>query len=225
MASKIKKNLKANPNSRKPYTTIYLIRHCQPDYSEEKKFGDIGMPLSKTGRLQRRLLTKKLMDLEIDKVYVSELKRAQETAELFLKRANKKMFVDKRLDEIDWQEWCRIGYFNMSEKKRQESVPNLKEMDGKLNDMQTKARHLIFDIFDHNRGKKIALFTHGNFIKATVTSILNADVIGFLCLEAYQASITKIVIDKEGFIKINYINNASHLPNHPNEDLFLALVD
>jgi broad specificity phosphatase PhoE len=87
------------------------------------------------------------------------------------------------------------------------------------------ARRLISDIYNHNKGKNVALFCHGNIIKAMITSIINADIIGFLSLEIFQSSITKLVIDKEGFIKINYINNICHLPHEPNEDLFITLVD
>ncbi len=54
---------------------------------------------------------------------------------------------------------------------------------------------------------------------------MNADVIGFLSLEIYQASISKLVIDRDGYVKIGFINDVKHLPNPPHEDIFITLVD
>jgi hypothetical protein len=34
-----------------------------------------------------------------------------------------------------------------------------------------------------------------------------------------------VTIDRDGYVKISYINNVSHLPSPPFEDLFITLVD
>lgn len=213
------------PPISRPYTEVYLIRHCHPDYSLEKKCGQYDMPLSSFGREQRKYLTKSLLNIEIDRVYASGLRRAQETAELYLKKSKKNIIIDTRLDEIDWKHWHRVKYFNMSEKTREKKLKHHARLDSELDEMQSIARRLLADIFRHNFGKKIALFSHGNFIKAMLTGILNADVIGFLSLEIMQSSISKLIIDRDGYIKISFINNISHLPIPPAEDLFITLVD
>jgi len=217
--------IKIKPKTRRPYTEIYLIRHCHPDYTKEKLLGERNMPLSKNGLKQRKFLTKKLLTMKFDKVYVSELARAQETAEPYIKQSKTDMVLDERLNEIDWTHWFRIKYFNMSEKHREKKLKHHITLDRQLDKMQTIARRALADIYKHNKGKKIALFSHGNFIKALVTGILSADVIGFLSLEIFQSSITKLVIDRDGYVKINYINDVSHLPSPPDEDLFLTLID
>ncbi len=217
--------IKIKPKTRRPYTEVYLIRHCHPDYKQEKKVGERNMPLSKIGLRQRKFLTRKLLKMDFDKIYVSELLRSQETAAVYAKAAKKEMFVDPRLNEIDWTHWFRIKYFNMSEKTREDKLKHHRSLDRQLDKMQTSARRALADIFKHNKGKKIALFSHGNFIKALVTGILNADVISFLSLEIFQSSITKLVIDRDAFVKINYINDISHLPSPPDEDLFTTLID
>lgn len=210
---------------RRPYTEVYLIRHCHPDYSLEKKLGEYNMPLSKAGKKQRRYLTERLLTMGIDKVYSSGLPRAQETAASFLKKTGLKMNVDFRLDEIHWKNWHRMKYFNMSEESRKKRFKQHTVLDKKLDRIQAEARRTLADIWKNNRGKKIALFTHGNLIKSLLTGILNADVLGFLSLEIFQSSITKVVIDRDGYIKINCINDVEHLPHKPSEDLFITLVD
>lgn len=213
------------PPIRRPYTEIYLIRHCHPDYDQEKTVGEYFMPLSAAGKKQRRYLTPKLLKLGIERAYSSGLPRAQETAAPFLEKSGLPLRVEQRLDEIDWQNWHRIKYFNMSETRRVTKFRFHDELDRRLDKMQAAARRTLAAIWRDNKGKRVALFTHGNFIKSLLTGIINADVIGFLSLEIFQSSLTKLVIDRDGYIKINYINDASHLPNPPAEDLFITLTD
>ena len=113
----------------------------------------------------------------------------------------------------------------MTEKTRERRLKGYLKMDAELDAMQTIARRLVADICRDNKGKRVALFCHGNIIKSILTGILNADIIGFLCMEIHQSSISKLVIDRDGFVKINYINSLSHLPHEPNEDIFITLVD
>lgn len=217
--------IKLKPKTRKPYSYIYLIRHGNPDYTQEKDLGEHKIPLSEFGLKQARLLAKRLKNLKIDKIYASEIMRAQETARVFAETNHKKVFIDKRLNEIDWLDWHRIPYFNMSEKRRVKKLKHYFKLDKRLDSMQTRTRRLIADIYKENKGKSVALFCHGNIIKSALSGILNADVIGFLSLEIYQASISKLVIDNNGFVKIDSINSVSHLRKAPKEDLFVTLLD
>jgi alpha-ribazole phosphatase/probable phosphoglycerate mutase len=216
---------KLKPPLRQPYTEVYLVRHCNPDYRLEKKVGEKNMPLSGIGLEQRKYLTKRLLLLEPAKAYASGLVRAQETGALYSRKSGQSLLIDKRLDEIDWTDWHRIKYFNMTEKTREKKLTSYRTLDKELDRMQTAARRALADLFRRNRGKKIVIFTHGNFIKALITSVLNTDVIGFLSLEIFQSSITKLVIDRDGYIKISYINDISHLPVAPDEDLFITMKD
>lgn len=211
---------RSRPESSGPYTQIYLIRHCKPDYDQQKLVGDHNMPLDKIGLKQRKLLNKKLFSLHADVVYTSELLRARQTAEIFLKKKKLTPIVDKRLNEVDWTEWYKIKYFNMSEKTRIKRVKFYKDMDKRLNILQARFRRILAEIWRTNKGKDVLIFCHGNVIRSILTSILNTDAIGFLSIELYQSSISKIVIDKNGYVKINYINNIGHLPHRPAEDLF-----
>ncbi len=215
---------KIKPESRLPYTTIYLIRHANPDYSLEKKLGDKFMPLSKYGKKQATWLAKSLAKKEINLIYSSELQRAKETAQYFSKLSKKRIKIDSRLNEINWINWHRTKYFNTCEAKRPTKLKGYKLLDKKLDLFQARGRRLLWDLFRKNKGKRLAVFCHGNIIKSIITSILNADVIGFLSIEIFQSSITKVLIDSDGYVKINQINDISHLPKIPDEDLFKTLL-
>lgn len=217
--------VKMQPVTKGPYTEIVLIRHCHPDYRLAKKLGDHNMPLSKEGLKQRAFLTKRLMQAKINLVYTSEFKRAQETAADFVKKSKKEVRVNARLNEFNWVHWYKMKYFNMTEKEREKRLNKHRVLDRELDKMQAEARRAMAEIWRESRGKKIAIFGHGNFIKALLTGILNADIIGFLSMEIFQSSISKIIIDNHGYIKIVYINSVSHLPEPPNKDFFITLFD
>jgi len=213
------------PKTREPYTTIYLIRHANPNYNLEKKLGDRLMPLSPTGEKQAKELAKALTRLKIDRVYASSFARSQQTAAYFSNRHHLDITVDERLDEIDWKAWHRVKYFRTSEERRKQSLTSYRLLDKQLDKMQTQTRRVLSDIFEDNRGKKVAVFCHGNIIKAFLTGILDADVLGFLSLEIYQASISQLVIDRDAYVKIAGVNDIQHLSEQPKEDLFITLVD
>lgn len=213
------------PKTRHPYTLVYLIRHANPNYRLEKKLGDALMPLSTTGKKQAKFLAKRLKDLKPETVYASSLARAQETAAIFVNHTKLAVEVDDRLDEIDWKAWHRVKYFRTSEERRKQCLPAYRKLDAQLDKSQAHTRRFLSDVFVKHRGESVALFCHGNIIKTFLTGIMNADVLGFLSLEIYQASISKLVIDGDGYVKIAYINDVNHLPNPPMEDIFITLVD
>jgi len=166
--------IKIQPKTKRPYTEILLIRHCHPNYKLEKKLGDKKLPLSPDGLKQRKYLTARLLRANIDIVCSSELIRAQETAADFVKKSKKNLLINPRLNEFNWVAWYKIKYFNMTEKEREKRLKRHKVLDAELDKMQTAARRAMADIFHQYKGKKIAVFCHGNFIKSVLTSGVSA---------------------------------------------------
>jgi len=220
--TKSKKNpySKIQPKTSAPYTEILLIRHCHPDYDLQKKIGDRLLPLSKNGLRQRKFLTDRLLKMGIDKVYTSSIKRAQETAKDYLKKTGKLAIVEDGLDEIHWAHWRNIKFFQMSEDNRKKRFKGHKYFDKELDKIQADVRRVFARIYRENKNKRIAVFCHGNLIRSLLSGILNADIIGFLSMEIFQSLISEIVIDRDGFIKIIYINDTNHLPSQPRREFF-----
>ncbi|MCR4279966.1 MAG: histidine phosphatase family protein [Candidatus Komeilibacteria bacterium] len=216
---------KIKPLTTGPYTGIYLIRHCNPDYPQMSKVGDIAMPLSTIGIKQRRYLTNRLRKIKFTSIYTSEFRRAQETADLIARQKKIIPIVEKRLNEINWTDWYKMKYFNMTERKRRIGLKYYKQLDKDLDKYQKRSRRVMTDIYKANKGKNALVFCHGNVIRSLVTDILNADVIGFLSIEIDQSSVTKLTIDKHGYVKINYINSITHLRDILDEDLFTMVLN
>ena len=82
---------------------IYLIRHSQPNFPDEKKMciGKTDLPLSALGRMQSVLLAEGLKEKKISKVFCSPLRRSRETASYLCAE-----IVEKSgLAEFDCGEW------------------------------------------------------------------------------------------------------------------------
>jgi hypothetical protein len=54
---------------------------------------------------------------------------------------------------------------------------------------------------------------------------MNADILGFLSLEIFQSSTSKIIIDGDGYVKIAFINDVHYLPEPPKHDLFITISE
>ncbi len=82
---------------------IYFTRHAQTELNKQKKIqGKSNSKLSEIGILQSALLGKRLKKIKFNQIYCSQLPRAKETLEIFLKYSNKyekDVVFDERLNE------------------------------------------------------------------------------------------------------------------------------
>ncbi|WP_281738401.1 histidine phosphatase family protein [Enterococcus dispar] len=84
---------------------IYLARHGQTQWNVEKRIcGRADVPLTTVGRRQAQNLVQKLSDkkIKIDRIIVSPLCRAQETALIVNEKLQLPLVTDERLIEMDF---------------------------------------------------------------------------------------------------------------------------
>ena len=87
---------------------IYLIRHSQPDFPDDKKMciGKTDLPLSTVGKMQSVLLAEGLKKYHISAVYCSDLKRSAETATYLTENPIQK----PGFQEFDCGEWDGFSF-------------------------------------------------------------------------------------------------------------------
>ncbi len=82
---------------------IYIVRHGQTDWNIQRRTqGHSDIPLNDTGRAQARALIPQIQTLGIDRIIVSDLSRARETAEIINEGIHKPTTIDVRLREINY---------------------------------------------------------------------------------------------------------------------------
>jgi broad specificity phosphatase PhoE len=91
-------------------TTIFLARHGESDWNVEKRFqGHSDRPLTERGRQQAHALADLVAFEEIEAVYTSPLKRAQETAEIVAATAGLEPVELPELREVDTGSWSGLS--------------------------------------------------------------------------------------------------------------------
>lgn len=151
-------------------TTIYLIRHSVRMNNNEKVdsyktsqselIKEEKNILSVDGEIRANILSDELELQNIDVVYASNCVRTLQTAKYMLHKQNLKVNIDERLDER------RIGIPNDKEFPNYYTLQfldeNYKTVGG---ESQKEVRNRMLEVFneivDSNKGKRIAVFSHG----------------------------------------------------------------
>lgn len=145
-------------------TTVYFIRHAQPNYDNHD---DVSRELSDKGLQDRKLVTKFLADKHIDVVLSSPYKRAVDTVADFAKLAKLEIetitdFRERRIDS----EW--IPDFDTFCKKQWEDF-NHKLSDGEsLKEVQNRNIQALNDVLKRFSGKRIVIGSHGTALSTII---------------------------------------------------------
>ena len=148
-------------------TIVYLIRHSEKlgmqymdryyadeDYqiTREKRI------LSAEGEKKAKLLSKQREFDKIDVIYSSSYVRTIQTAKYFAERLDKKIHVDRNLNE---RKYGNPQYAeNITLKQYYDE--NIKNIEGESRKEVTERMYKTFmKVIGENKGKKIAIFSHG----------------------------------------------------------------
>lgn len=81
---------------------IILVRHGETDYNKERRMqGWLDIPLNNNGRIQAVATSAKLVDIQVDALYSSDLRRAHETAKHLARVIKKEIIPSPALRERD----------------------------------------------------------------------------------------------------------------------------
>jgi len=153
-------------------TTLFLIRHGQTVGNTQKIYqGQLDTPLTQTGREQARMVGKRINQIRPDAVYSSDLGRSVETAEIACSDLDKEIYLHEGLRERNFGIFQGIG-FKEAESQYPEIFahyrgqdPDYRIPDGETqNELINRVTGALEDISKTNKGKTIALFTHGGVV-------------------------------------------------------------
>lgn len=148
----------------KRMTTIYFIRHAEPNYDNHD---DMTRELSEKGLKDRALVTEFLRDKEIDAVLSSPFKRAVDTVGEFAKQQGMKIkviddFRERRIDSCwieDFQGFCKKQWEDFS----------YKLSDGEcLHEVQTRNIAALKDVLKRYEGKNLVVGSHGTALSTII---------------------------------------------------------
>lgn len=196
---------------------LYFIRHGESLGNKTSTFlGHTNIDLSDLGYSQAKCAAKYLMNLHIDKVYSSDLLRAYNTCNEFLKLSHLTAEKRKELREIFAGDWEGKSYADLSTIYKDSytvwltDIGNAHPLNGEtLPELQNRMVNCITEIAENNDGKNVAIFTHACALRSFITFAK-----GFTLNEmkdipwSTNASLTKVEYTDGKFKVLEYSNDS-----------------
>ena len=196
---------------------VFLIRHGETDYSQDRRYcGFSDPPLNEKGISQSMQLGIKFKSIEVDRIYSSDLKRADETAKIvFAGRLIKRL---RNLREMCFGVFEGLCYEEISKKYSKlywQWVENLDNVTVPHGESLKEFRERVLESFSYAIKKRtdenIAIVTHSGPIRVILNSILKLDTEDFWQIQQDMASVNIIDYSKTFKPKLTKLNDTSHL--------------
>ncbi|MCR5744132.1 MAG: histidine phosphatase family protein [Lachnospiraceae bacterium] len=149
---------------------LYIARHGQTDYNVQDRVCGVseGM-LTDYGREQARALGEKIRQVHIDKVYVSPLKRAIETAELALMGTGLDYEIEPRLIEHNFGECEGVPRLDPTFQFAKKNLGVKQPGGDSFLQLCHRAYGLIEDMRDKHPDESVLFVCHGTLGRAMRT--------------------------------------------------------
>ncbi len=185
-------------------TQIFLIRHGHNDWADKKLAGwTPGVHLNAAGRQQAEALVERLAPIKLHAIYSSPLERTLETAAPLARDRNLKVNRLHDLGEVDYGDWQGKSLRQLSKKKEwavvQMAPSAMRFPNGEsLREMQSRAIGGIERIAAAHPKGTVAVFSHGDVIKAVVAHFIGMPLDAFQRLMIAPASVTVLGMGRFG---------------------------
>ena len=204
-------------------TKVYLIRHGETDWNVERRYqGLTDIELSKEGLKQSELLSERFKNFDkIDKIYVSPLKRAVQTAKPLSNVIGVKPIITECFKEINFGEWegktveelrelYKEDFNNFFNNPYRAKFPG----DGSLKIVEERVALGFNKILEEDKGKNIIIVSHGGLLKILFLYIMNIPRDFYRNIWIDNTSISMIQLNKENKPLLLTFNDKSHIESY-----------
>jgi len=177
-------------------TTFYLIRHGSNDFFSHTLVGRTpGIHLNEAGKREAAGLATSLAGEQIQKILTSPLERCRETAAPLAAKVQLPEEISNALLEADFGDWtgkkfkeldAREDWRRWNTFRSGNRAPNGESML----EIQQRMVGLILELHRDFRDRRIALFSHGDPLRAAVVYFLGAPLEYIRRIELSPASVT-----------------------------------
>ena len=198
-------------------TTIYLLRHAVTAATGSRLGGRTQAPLSDTGRGQAEATRDHLRDVKLAAVYASPLPRTTETAEIVAAPHRLQVRPAEGMIEVDYGRWTDRPLKPLFRTKLWpviQQTPSLVTFpDGEsIRAMQERAVTEVEAIAVRHDGRRVAVVSHADVIKALVAFYVGMPLDAFQRILINPASVTVMTTGKgarPALLSCNHIPYAS----------------
>ncbi|KAA8678814.1 histidine phosphatase family protein [Clostridium sp. HV4-5-A1G] len=162
------------------YRKIYLVRHGSVGNGNEKRYvGNTDLPLCREGILQCKKLQRFFSTIDIERAYLSPLKRCVQTADIILKYKNIDRIMIEEFKEINMGKWEGKTFTYVKKlfpdefKKRGESIETFVPQGGEsFEQLQKRVIPKMMNIIENSTGD-IMIITHAGVNRVILCHILS----------------------------------------------------
>lgn len=201
-------------------TRVYIVRHCETEGNALGLLqGFINLDISELGALQLNAVTERFEDIHLDAVYCSPLIRTQKTGKAVIGKKDLKLQIYDGLIELN----CGI-YEGKSYDTLYSDYPEFKDIwnnhpenfapenGEKMVDAYERIWNTVLTLAKENKGKTIALATHGGVIRCLMCRLLKGDIKSLSTIPiSTNTAISLIEFNDELNPKLVFFNDDSHL--------------
>jgi probable phosphomutase (TIGR03848 family) len=179
-------------------TTIFLVRHGQTDWIAKGIAGRLpDVHLNAEGRGQANRLVERMQHLRLGAIYSSPLERTRETAAPLADALALEVQPCVDAVELDFGEWVGQPIPGLAADPRWRSFNSFRSLSrapgGELMpEVQTRIVTAIARIRAAHPGEAVALFSHGDVIRAAVAYFAGVPLDLFLRIEIRPASVSSV---------------------------------
>jgi len=174
-------------------TTFFFIRHGNAYDAKGEQTPT--SHLNEEGKTQAEYLGKALQGTSIDVILCSPYTRAQETCQIASSGCGVECRTIEGLKEIGSNDWPAPTELFVNEKVISEFKQSVEQVKNTYNKLVT----------DYHE-KRVFVFTHGNWIRVLLSTILNLDILALQHFHINFATVTTITIDDQGGTYISSVS-------------------
>lgn len=203
-------------------THVLLIRHGQSEGNAERRFGGhTATPLSPRGRKQALATANALKDEELTAIYSSDLARAVETAQPLARVTGLPIHPTTALRERSVGVMEGLTFEDAAQQHPEQYAALLRRdfehvLTGgeSYRQLLDRAWQKLDEIIAHNKGGRIAVFSHTGTICILALHLmgaLDAPELKPVWIMSANCAVTRFELRGDGFVRVLNLNDTRHL--------------
>ena len=199
-------------------TVTHLLRHGQTEHTPERRYsGRNELSLSRTGRAEAEAAAARAVDLGIDAVVASPLRRTRETAEIVAGAVGVPIAFDRDLVELDFGDLEGLTFDEarakhpLAARRFMTDIAVAAPGGESISDVATRVARSRRRILDDHAGKTVLVVSHVTPIKLFLAAGLGVgpEVVHRVFLEA--ASLSTVTWSSDDRASVRVVNDTAHL--------------
>jgi broad specificity phosphatase PhoE len=202
--------------------TLYIVRHGQTDLNKQGIVQGRGMDtnLNDDGRLQANMFYNAYKDVPFDKIYISELKRTQQSVQQFIDAGVPYQKLSG-LDELAWgihegqpsTPETKAAFRKMMQLWTAGRLDEKFEKGESPNEVQARQKEAMSIIMSHHEEKNVLICMHGRAMRLLLCLLTDRPLTEMETFPHQNLVLYKVTYDGSRF-EIADFNNAIHLQIH-----------